>query len=209
MLVKRRPPRQDNKVHPTKTALIDTVVSMLDSMPVEEITCDAVLAASGISRGSLYYHFTDFGDLIEHALAVRFGSYVDETIRSLDSVVEASASKSEFRDRLLAATEGIRAIVSTNRLERAIPFAAAANSERFRLALGVQQQRLTDAHTNTLRSAQQRGWISRTVDLAAVAVLLQAASLGLVVDDVATTPIEPGAWNTLVRSVLDLVVLAP
>lgn len=208
MLVKRRPARQDNKVHPTKTALIDTVVSMLVSMPVEEITCDAVLAASGISRGSLYYHFSDFGDLIEHALAVRFAGWVDDIIFGLESVVNNSTSKPDFRDRLLAATYATRSHALLNRLERAIPFAAAANSERFRAALGAEQQRLTNAHITVLRHAQQKGWVADDVDLTSVAVLVQAISLGLVVDQIAVEPVVPQVWDTLLRSVLDCAVLA-
>ncbi len=205
MLVKRRPPRTDTKVHPTKTALIDTVVSMLTTMPVEEITCDAVLAASGISRGSLYYHFADFGDLIEHALAVRFSSHVDGTIRALDDVLAGSTSGTDFRDRLLEATDASLSASVNNRLERAIPFAAAANSARFRAALGAEQQRLTDAHARTLLAASERGWISPSVDVRAAAVLLQAASLGLVITELAPHSVDPQAWGSLLRVVFDRV----
>lgn len=205
MLVKRRSPRPENKVHPTKTALIDTVVAMLATMPVEEITCDAVLAASGISRGSLYYHFTDFGDLIEHALAVRFSSHVDSAIQALDGVLADSTSGTDFRDRLIDATDASITAAQNHRLERAIPFAAAANSERFRTALGAEQQRLTDAHASTLLTASERGWISPSVDVRAAAVFLQAASLGLVIAELAPHSVDPQAWGSLLRMVFDRV----
>lgn len=208
MLVKRRPQRPSKPAHPTKTALIDTVVNMLDSTPVEEITCDSVLDASGISRGSLYYHFEDFGDLVEHALAVRFSRYVDETVDGFRHAVEDSSSATEFRDRI---TEITLASADPNsaqgRFERTIPYAAAANSVRFRDTLGREQQRLTDGKTELIRAAQERGWVDQTIDPHAMAVLLQATAMGRVVDDVCPSPMSQSSWATLVTKLFDRVLL--
>jgi AcrR family transcriptional regulator len=208
MLVKRRPQRPTKKEHPTKTALINTVVTMLETVPVEEITCDSVLDASGISRGSLYYHFEDFGDLVEHGLAVRFGRYVDESVAGFRNVVEGSGSSQEFRLQLgdlLRVHHDPQS--SQHRFERTIPFAAAASSARFRETLGREQQRLTDAEADLIRTAQDRGWVDRSVDPQAVAVLLQATSMGRVVDDVCPSPMSASAWQSLINLVLDRVVL--
>lgn len=206
MLVKRRPQRPSKPAHPTKTALIDTVVSMLETTPVEEITCDSVLDASGISRGSLYYHFEDFGDLVEHGLAVRFSRYVDDTVASFRRAVDESRSAAEFRDRLTALT--IASESAQSRFERTIPFAAAANSARFRETLGREQQRLTDTKAEIIRTAQEKGWVDSSVDPHAMAVLLQATTMGRVVDDVCPSPMSASSWATLVTKLFDRVLLS-
>lgn len=208
MLVKRRPQRPSKPAHPTKTALIDTVVSMLETTPVEEITCDSVLDASGISRGSLYYHFEDFGDLVEHGLAVRFSRYVDDTVARFRQAVDESGSAAEFRDHLAALTIASDDPSSAqNRFERTIPFAAAANSARFRETLGREQQRLTDAKAELIRAAQDKGWVDPSIDPHAMAVLLQATTMGRVVDDVCPSPMSASSWATLVTKLFDRVLL--
>jgi len=208
MLVKRRPLRTPKKEHPTKRALIDTVVGMLETTPVESVTCDAVLDASGISRGSLYYHFTDFGDLIEHALAFRFSRFVDETVTLLNETVSGSTSASEFRGTWLAFAHALHDPHGAQmRFERTVPYAAAANSERFRKMLGVEQQRLTDGYADVIRSAQGRGWMSTDLDPQVIAVLFQAIALGSVVDDLAENRATDDAWNQAIGVLLDRIVV--
>ncbi len=208
MLVKRRPPRPKTTEHPTKRALIDTVVAMLDSVPVGQVTCDSVLAASGISRGSLYYHFEDFSDLVEHALVLRYSRYVNDSIAAIESTLSQSASAEEFRERFV---ETVRAGHDSSkvalRLEQVIPLAAAAGSERMRTALGLEQQRYTDAHVGVLREAQANGWVAPGFDPRALSVLVQAFLLGRAVDDVAPSPLEPQAWEAVLAAVLDRVLL--
>jgi len=209
MLVKRRPPRPTKKEHPTKRTLIDTVVSMLDTVPVEQVTCDAVLEASGISRGSLYYHFADFGDLVEHALAVRFAAHVDVTIDTLRQTLGAADSAASFRAAFVSIMQiAHHSELVEARFEQVIPFAAAASSERLREMLGSEQERLTDAYTEVLRDAQGRGWVNSSLDARAIAVLVQSCSLGLVVDDVEPNGVEASALEALVVAIIDRVLLS-
>lgn len=208
MLVKRRPPRTPKQEHPTKRALIDTVVGMLETTPVESVTCDAVLDASGISRGSLYYHFADFGDLIEHALALRFSRDVDATVERLNRTLASSTSFDEFRTAWASLAYRLHdPHGSQSRFERTVPYAAAANSERFRKLLGGEQQRLTDGFADVIRSAQERRWISADLDAQAIAVLLQAIALGSVVDDLTENRAGEDAWNRAVGALLDRIVV--
>ena len=51
--------------HPTKAALVTTMVRLLDERDLEDITTELVLHESGISRSSLYHHFGDLGELTE------------------------------------------------------------------------------------------------------------------------------------------------
>ena len=51
------------KMHPTKSLLISTTVKLLGTRLPGEIAVDEILDASGISKGSLYHHFEDLGEL--------------------------------------------------------------------------------------------------------------------------------------------------
>ena len=97
--------------HPTKVVLIKTVVEMMNSKQVTEITSEDVLKESGISKGSLYHHFEDFNDLLEQALVYRFTLSVDRSIEMLTQVL-GTTNREEF-------LEGIHQVtLNTQSVER-------------------------------------------------------------------------------------------
>ncbi|MFZ9750906.1 MAG: TetR/AcrR family transcriptional regulator, partial [Candidatus Nanopelagicales bacterium] len=63
--------------HPTRQKLIETTVSLLDTLRPAEITVEMILQQSGISKGSLYHHFEDVEELFEAAEISRFILSVD------------------------------------------------------------------------------------------------------------------------------------
>lgn len=196
-------------VHPTRQALLDTTVRLLDEKPIELLTCDEVLEVSGISRGSLYHHFEDYPDLIEHALVARLARDVDESIVALLAACDLATSREDFRDRLGAVT---RITQQPNRaqrrMDRLITFVNTVNSPRFRSMVAVEQQRLTDALAEVVATGQQNGWVRPDIDPAAAAVLLQAYTLGRVVDDLAVHQVDPEAWTALVTLVINRTLLS-
>ena len=56
------------RVHPTKSHLIKTVREMLMKQSLPTITIGKVLEQAAATKGSLYYHFVDFPDLLEQAV---------------------------------------------------------------------------------------------------------------------------------------------
>lgn len=201
--IERRERARQRPMHRTKVALIDTVVRLLETLPVEKITADLVLAESGISRGSLYHHFEDLADLHEHALARRFGAIVDASIEQVREVLETAQSTHDIRKVVGAVNERIHDPERARlRAERFLVVAEAVRSERFRATFGREQQRLTEAQTDMFRAAQQRGWFRADFDPAAAAVLIQAFTLGRVVDDVSTEPVDPSAWTALINDLI-------
>lgn len=196
-------------MHRTKVALIDTVMRLLEQMPLERITADLVLEESGISRGSLYHHFEDLADLHEHALARRFGAIVDASIAQLREVLEKATSRNDVRQLIGAVNQRIhdpeRARI---RGERFLVVAEAVRSERFRVTFGKEQRRLTEAQADLFREAQERGWFRSDFDPMAAAVLVQAFTLGRVVDDVSAAPVDPAAWTGLINDLITRLFLA-
>ena len=76
---------------------------------------------------------------------------------------------------------------------------------RLAARLAGEQARLTDALADLFRLAQSRRWMSRRFDPHAAAVLIQAYTLGRIVDDVVGSPMDPDAWNAIVNQIVDRV----
>ena len=190
--------------HPTKTKLILTVANMLDELDVSELQVDQVLERSGISKGSLYHHFTDFAHLIEAAHIHRFTRMVDRSIESLAEVIARSTTKAELREGLLAVTRNTqRPELAAARFERARALALAEHQPRMREVMAREQARLTAAIADITREAQVKGWLRADLDPNVVAVFIQAYTLGKVVDDVVADRMDPDSW---VRFIDEIVV---
>ena len=189
-------------MHPTKARLIETTSKMLDGSDPQHIRIDHVLESSGVAKGSLYHHFHDFPELLEVTLVIRFGRTVDVTTAMMNDVTRESESKEEFWEGMHEVT-----IVTQNpdlahrRAERARTIGMAGSSERFRASLAVEQERLTSGIVDMIREAQSKGWVNQSIDAWALAIFIQAYTLGRAVDDVAITRVSTEAWNDLIRMV--------
>jgi AcrR family transcriptional regulator len=184
--------------HPTRERLIETMATLLDGDDTEHITADQVLSISGISKGSLYHHFEDFDELLEASLIRRFSQNVDVSIEALLNIMATAKS----RDELMTMVQALNAheqdaARAPFRLERARAAGLTHSSPRFTLALGVEQERLTDAFTDLIAEGQNKGWFTTEIDARAGAVFIQAYTLGRVVDDIASDKVDPAAWTAL------------
>jgi AcrR family transcriptional regulator len=186
-------------IHPTKAILIETVVKLLDQYTPASISSEEVLKLSGVSKGSMYHHFEDFNDLLEDAQIVRFASYVDSSIKLLTRQMLSSKTSEDLLKSLEYATEVTQSPnLSAYRAERIRAFAEASRSPRMAKKLSVEQERLTQALADLWRECQERGLFNKEIDPRAGAVLIQAYSLGKIVDDFAVDQMDPLAWNNLI-----------
>lgn len=200
---KRRQPQGE---HPTRTRLIEACVELLEDREPEEISLDALMDATGVTKGAIYHHFEDLSELIEIALVARFAAFVDANVASAAAMLAASTTRAEFLEnlaRLTAETQSPdrRAI----RLRRARKITLASQNPRLAATLASEQERLTDALTELIVEAQQRGWFNRDFDARAGAVLVQAYTIGRIVDDISVNPVDPVAWEHLIARVIDKV----
>lgn len=200
-----RAPKRPTKAVGQRTMklLIETALALLETMDIAEITSDLVLEKAGVSRGSLYHHFEDFSDLLEHALVQKFSAQVDDNVAVLAEMIEASASQDEMLARLSVVTQAIHAVAnSRNRFFRARIIALAEANVRLMQRLSLEQQRLTDALAALFAEGQRRGWMRQDFDPAVASVFIQAYTLGRVIDDVSETKIDPAAWHAFVNKAI-------
>ena len=193
-------------MHPTKKVLLETVITLLDSKKPEEILSDEVLHISGISKGSMYYHYKDWYEIIEDAICERFGRYVDRSVE----LCEYAISTAKSRDELVAILKNVtretqKPEQAEVRYARVRAIAMASQSERMKLKLGKVQEHLTEALEDLFREAKERGWADENVDSRSAAVLVQAYTFGHVVDDFTPEHVDIEAWYRLVDAVVEKV----
>jgi AcrR family transcriptional regulator len=189
--------------HPTKEMLIEVCVGLLESRQPEELLISEVLEAAGVTKGSLYHHFADFSELIENALVVRFARYVDDSVAALGNLAVVCATREDFLGALAVVTAETQNPERRDvRLARAHVLTIAGGNPRLADTLAAEQQRLTLALTELITLAQTRGWFNPDFDPKAAAVLIQAYTLGRIVDDVSNDPVDPAAWEHLINRVI-------
>lgn len=188
-----------DKVHPTAEKLMQTVSAMLDSEHPHEILVDEVLRVSGVNRGSLYHFFGDFPSLVRTTLLRRFSANVAADGEAMRAVAHTASSKEEYWAKIveLSALTQV-AHRAPMRLERARLISLATSDDEFAQALASEQQRVTDALAEAITIAQERGWVDAQLNPQAIAVFLQAYSLGRSVDDVAERNISNDDWQQVV-----------
>lgn len=176
----------------------------------ESLNVEQVLEVSGISRGSLYHHFEDFFELLEVAEIQAFSLYVDLSVERLGQMLQNAKTSPEFVTGIRKATRATQDPALTElRAQRISAIARATHNDRFRTAIGVEQQRLTDSITELFRESQEKKLTSLNYDPHAAAVLIQAYTLGRIVDDIAPNHVEPEAWFQLIDTIVEKVFIVP
>lgn len=195
--------------HPTRKTLIDTVIELLETTSPEDIRVEQVLTPSGTSVGSLYHHFNDLADLIDRAMITRYTADIDVSIAAITEVVQGATDRQSllegFRQNT-ARTQGPQR--GSHRFYRAQTMTRAVVNERFREALASEQKRLTDAIADMWRELQDRGFFDPDLDPRVGSVFIQAYSLGLIVNDVSSEPIDPDAYVAFISRMLERTFLA-
>jgi AcrR family transcriptional regulator len=190
-------------IHPTKARLIETTVALLEAQFPENIQVDEILEKSGISKGSLYHHFEDLGELLEAAQVARYAVWVDRSIGLITPLLSQAKSREDIINGLRQAT--IYTQSSEFRSARFLRTRTLSNSEispRFQKALGLEQERLTTALEDLVQEAKNKGLFKADLDARVVAVFIQSYTLGKIVDDVAPNPMVQEKWDDFIVNML-------
>lgn len=194
--------------HPTRDLLLEKVISLMATRPLEEITSELVIEESGISKGSMYHHFKDFPELLELAYVEIFARLASSQMAALNQVLIHSNSREELLTGLRTITHGSSdpALVSL-RLARVAAIANALSSPRMGAVIAEVQQSLTNQLADYFREIQARGWGNPDLDPVTVSVFVQAYIVGSVVDLITPNRMDFDAWVYLIDQVLGAVII--
>ena len=161
-----------------------------------------LLAEADVARGTLYHHFRSASGLIEATLLVAFSKHVDDNITARRVLVDRSKDLAEFAEGLRQVTKVSQAAARREtRFARTRLIAYTEVSPALRKILGREQERLTTAIESIVVTGQKKGWVKRSIKPRAAAVLIQAYTLGKIVDDVAESQMPESDWNALIDEV--------
>ncbi|CAB5039107.1 unannotated protein [freshwater metagenome] len=174
-------------------------VHLLDTTPAVNLQIEPVIKAAGASVSSLYHFFADFRELVETAQVVRFSRFVDVNVGLLTTIVNKSRTPQELRAGLSQVTRSSHTPEMRHlRMDRIEAINATAGNPRMTEALGAEQLRLTRALAELVGTLQTRGWMRPDLDPMAASVLIQAYTLGTVVNDVSPEQMDPEHYYVMI-----------
>ena len=190
-------------IHPTKSRLIETTAELLDTKFPQDIAVDEILDKSGISKGSLYHHFEDLGELLEAAQIARYAVWVDRSIGFMTPLLSEAKTPADMIESLRKATVFTQSKeYMATRFQRARTLANSETSPRFQKALGVEQDRLTTALEDLVAEAKNKGLFRKDLDTRVIAIFIQSYTLGKVIDDIVPNPVMQEKWDEFIVNML-------
>ena len=191
----------EEPLHPTAQKLVDTVITMLETTPYTVIKSENVLQRSGITRGPLYYHFQDFGELIATAHSQIFRANVDEFSEQLLNQINVAANPAVAKEifmELLSAS--LKSESSAQRRVRLGVLHGASSSPQSQKEISLIQEGLNERWVDIYQVCVAKGWTVEDVDSRAIAIMMQAAFMGSVLDDLSPSQMSRDIWvQTLAR----------
>jgi AcrR family transcriptional regulator len=192
-----------NAPHPTRERILDITVELIGEVGLEAVDITEVLKRADVTTGALYHHFRDVPHLLEEAMARRFPIGVQESLAMIRQGLEAASTLEEYQTFMRTLTEVSQAPANRpRRMERAHYLALAFGSDTLHQVIAQQQADITADLAEVLADVQQRGWLRKDLNPKAVAVFIQAYTLGRIIDDITDDPVDPADWNYLISAVM-------
>ena len=190
-------------LHPTGVELVKACDRLLDIKRPDQINTEEILRESGISKGSLYHHFVDLPDLIETTLIYRYSKWIDLSIQRMSSLLSLAKSAKALKEALFQITFATQKDSLKNmRIERARIFAEAQQNSRLSEKLIAETERMTTSIEDLVREVIDRKLFKPGLNARAVAVFIQAYTLGLIVNDFTTNKVTFEDWTSLINQII-------
>jgi len=192
-----------SQLHPTGIELVKAVNRLLDIKRADEISTEEVLKESGISKGSLYHHFVDLPDLIETTLIYRYSRWIDSSIKRMSSLLNSAKTPRQLKEALFEITYATQKdSLREMRIERARIFAEAQNNERLSEMLVVETERMTSSIEDLVREVIDRELFKPGLNPRAIAIFIQAYTMGLLVNDFTQNKVSFENWSQLINKII-------
>jgi len=204
---RRRPAAPPHLVRSRGAATMEralTVVSeILDEGGEASLRLADVSRRSGVSIGSLYHHFESREGLIKAARERQFLQSLPTDADDVADLLATATTPREFADRLE------RLILTTQsperaprRLRRVELIGAAASRPELLESISATQTMVLDVGEALAVAFRERGWLREGIEPRAVALFVQAVTLGKVLGDLDQRPVSEDAWIRILLAAL-------
>jgi AcrR family transcriptional regulator len=175
----------------------------------DQFNVQRVLDGAGVSRATLYNHFTDVDTLIEAALVATFTQETDLYRARLAGIVDDAPDRAAFRDRLHSLIQDFSHLPAAVRLRRTHTIALSATRPQLAESIADLQDQINETWSATIRDAQARGFVRTDLDPHATAVMVLSVTIGRIVDDAARNKLGDERWAEACFDLLATAMLPP
>jgi AcrR family transcriptional regulator len=192
---RKRAPRRE----PDLDAVLEAAVECLLENGERGFRIEQIIERTGISRSSLYLHFTDRDGLVEVAsLEIFFREVVgniDRTIAAMESVTTVEQARAVVRPLV----DAIALQSESTRWNRVMVLAASHYRSSLERRLAEMQTEINDRLATSFQRWVDLGFLVDGVDPREAASFIQANTFGRVIRDLddRRSPVE--AWKTLME----------
>ena len=191
--------------------VLDETIRLLDTVGETGLRIEELLAATKLSKSSLYLHFTDRDGLIAAARARQFEAIVNESVEGIKQLVASTTTREGLRDALHAATVFTQNVSrNSERIKRAAIIAGTVGRPAYAKQLASAQTRLTDALETLIGAARQDGLITPSHPDRTIAMYIQSYTFGRVLSsfDNKRSKNDNAEWVALIDDLLDYLLFS-
>jgi len=174
----------DEEDTPVRDRIIAAALRSVDEGGEASVRVSSVAREAGVTQGMISYYFGGREGLIREVQRIRYTRSVTDDTEFLDHVMRSVTSVEQLR---LVLAELTRSVVSghraSNRAVRIMTLGAASSRPELADVLAESQTALVDAVEEIIRIGQARNLVRTDLDARAIAVFVQAYSMGLIVAD--------------------------
>jgi AcrR family transcriptional regulator len=170
--------------HGTRQRLIDAAVTAIDEHGEAALRLADVAREVGVASGIVAYHFGNRDGLVKAAKLTAFSRQALTDSKAIESVGKVARDANQALHLLEQITvEVVKAERASERLKRVAVLGSLQGRPELLAELGKSQKEITDAIAKAIADNQESGLVVKDLDPEALALFVQAYSIGLVLMD--------------------------
>ena len=194
----------------TVDLVLKAVIRHLEESGESQLTIDDILLETGVSKGSLYYHFGDREGLIYAARIAQYSSYLENDSDGLRHGLLNCSSFDHFVENLLGLT--ILSMQKNDRKIRAMRLNAISSAygrPDLWYALQEKQNQYTNAITEVFEYGQKMSWVRTDITAHALGIFVQGHALSRILVDLDHNELEAESWMKVMKLTFDVIFTPP
>ncbi|MCX6528581.1 MAG: TetR/AcrR family transcriptional regulator [Actinobacteria bacterium] len=210
MAATQKPPAPQQRSESTVDLVLKAVIRRLEESGESHLTIDDILLETGVSKGSLYYHFGDREGLIYAARIAQYSTYLQNDSEELRSGLLTCTTFDQFVENLLGLT--ILSMQKNDRKIRAMRLNAISSAygrPDLWYALQEKQHQYTNVITEVFQYGQKMGWVRTDITAHALGVFVQGHALSRILVDLDHNELEAESWVKVMKLTFDVIFTPP